>query len=428
MVVKIVCALKVGGDFTIEHVQWLARQVRGLVCVTEETIPGVETIKPVMDLPGWWIKMNAFAPDVFEGDMLLIDLDTVVLRLPAMPSDTTVLNDWNNPDGIGSGFMYVSAKDRTKVWNAFKDAPSDHMRRHRAAGDQGFIRECLPLAHRWGDNVRSYKLHCRSHLPKGTDVVCFHGQPRPWAVKEHWVPKMSNEPQMTDQKAVTTDFRELILKHKGKRFCVMGSGPSLEDDLKLITADIYISANGRGSEFKTPDYVLAMDEVHKTSRICMGEHIRTLCSAPIISPHGYADIRLGDWPQNPRWVLSGMVAVWAAFVMGAKVVHLAGLDAYGGDPGFMDEAMKIARDVKCPVRVVDGPLLKVWEKLDPSEKFPKYEPHEAINRWLQKDGCIKVKVLKSCPVNGVQAKPGEILQAWRHDVWRLIKHRMVEEA
>lgn len=418
--VTLVCALKAGGDFQPEHVQWLARQASGLVCITDENVPGVATLKPVMDLPGWWTKLNAFSPDVFAGDMLLMDLDTVVRRMPTMPAETTVLTDWNRPQGIGSGFVYVTAADRAKVWEIFAAAPREHMRRHHSDGDQGFIGECLPNAARWGDAVRSYKVHCRHGLPPGTDVVCFHGRPRPWAVDHQWVPNM------TDIKA-SRDFRELILQHKGKRFCVMGGAPSIADDLAAIDADVYISANGRGVEVRQPDYVLAMDEVHKTSKVSMGDHIRGFCTAPIISPHGYADVRLSQWPQHPRWVLSGMTAIWAAFVMGAKVVYVAGVDAYSGDPGYIDEARKIARDVHCPVRVASGPLVDVWQPIDAAEKFGRYTPHSAIDAWLQKDGRIRIRARRECPVNGVRLNPGDETDAWRHDVHRLLKHRMVEE-
>jgi hypothetical protein len=157
----------------------------------------------------------------------------------------------------------------------------------------------------------------------------------------------------------------------------------------------------------------------------MGAYLRGLSSAPIIAPRGFADYHLGQWPQQPRWVLSGMTATWAAFVMGASIVILAGFDAYGGAPGYIDEGRKMARDVKCPVRVVSGPLQKVWPAYDPNEEFGPYVPHSAINGWLGKDGKVTVRALKEC--HGPVLKPGEILTTYRQDVWRLLKHRMVEE-
>ena len=128
------------------------------------------------------------------------------------------------------------------------------------------------------------------------------------------------------------DFRELILAHKGKRVCVIGGGP-LGD---IPKADVYISANAHGVDRQRPHYVLAMDERHSKAGKEMGAFLRAKTDAPIISPHAYADFRLGQWPQCPRFVLSGMIATWAAWAMGAKVVLLAGCDGYGGDPGYVD--------------------------------------------------------------------------------------------
>lgn len=411
----IVCVLRSGGDFEPRHVQWLAQQVPGLICLSDQKIAGVKTIPLGTDWPGWWSKMEAFGPSI-DGDMLLMDLDTVVLRMPPMPTETTVLTDFTRPNGIGSGFMYVTAEDRARVWAAFNTDPLEHMRRHESAGDQGFLFEHLSSAARWGENVRSYKGHCQTNVPRGTDVVCFHGKPRPWQLANKWIPSLP-----------FGDLRDWVLKYRGKRICVMGGGPSLADDLKSVTADIYISTNERGVTLRRPDYMVAMDESHRNTRESMGVYLRRHCDAPIISPHGYADIRLAQWPQQPRWVLSGMVAVWVAFIMGARSVIVAGCDAYGGQPGYIAEARKIARDVHCPVRVVSGPLSQVWPLYDTAEKFGRYVPHTAIAGWLGKDGRVQVRVRKLCTIGGIDRPAGETLTAWRHEISRLLKHRMVEE-
>lgn len=221
------------------------------------------------------------------------------------------------------------------------------------------------------------------------------------------------------------DFRELILAHKGKRICVMGGAPIGE----LPKADVFISTNAHHVDLQKPDYVLAMDERHSKAAQEMGAFLRVRTNAPIISPHPYADFRLASWPQCPRFVLSGMVATWAAWAMGAKVVLLAGCDGYGGDPGYVDEARKIGRDVHCAVRVVDGgPLTKIWPAYDPAERFGKYKPHTAIDALLGiGDGRIRIRALKPCSVGYTDLAKGAELSVLRHEVARLLKHRMVEE-
>ena len=220
------------------------------------------------------------------------------------------------------------------------------------------------------------------------------------------------------------DFRELILAHKGKRICVMGGAPNLQ----IPKADIYISTNAHGVDLQKPDYVLAMDEKHSKAGKEMGAFLRSKTDAPIISPHPYADYRLGKWPQHPRFVLSGMIATWAAWAMGAKVVLLAGCDGYGGDPGYVDEARKIDRDLHCPVRVVGGgPLTKVWPEYDSAERFGKYKPHSAIDGLKGLDGEIRIRAIKPCSVGYTDLAKGQEFIAMRHEVARLLKHRMVEE-
>lgn len=184
-----VCALKLGGDFGPEHVRWLAKQVPDIVCISASPIPGVTTIRPEMDLPSWWIKMNVFSPSMIPGDLMYFDLDTVVLDVPKADR-TTVLRDFYYPETMGSGLMYIAQKDKARVWDAFMERPSLHMRRCCIGGDQQFLQDHIGGAQKWQDVARvySYKAHCQDGLPTDAQVVCFHGRPRPWQVREPWIP------------------------------------------------------------------------------------------------------------------------------------------------------------------------------------------------------------------------------------------------
>lgn len=191
------CCLKSGGEYQAIHVQWLARQVPGLVCITVDQVDGVPKIKPDFDWPSWWCKMNAFSPNI-SGDILLIDLDTVVRGDIAQfeRGKTTVLRDFYYPRSMGSGFMYVTEADRERVWRGFIADPERHMREctTRARwGDQGFLQDYIGKADKWQDvmpgKVCSYKVHCRNTMPTA-DLVCFHGKPRPWQAKHSWIPPL----------------------------------------------------------------------------------------------------------------------------------------------------------------------------------------------------------------------------------------------
>lgn len=421
------CVLRSGGDFAPDHVQWLARQVPGLVCLSDVDVPGVETISLQHDWTGWWGKMEMFGPSL-KGDVLMIDLDTVVRELPQQPDVTTVLRDFTEPSVMGSGFMFVTAADRARIWEAWIADPERHMRentRWPKWGDQGFLMDHLGEAARWQDSepVYSYKVHCRNGVPDDAKVVCFHGKPRPWHVKAGWIPPLQEPPALRD-------FRELILKHKGKRFIVMGGGPSLARDLEAIGSrrgDVVISANGHGVDLRAPDYLLAIDHTHTSAQVPMGQYLRRVSDAPIISPHGFADYRLGFWPDSPRFVLSGLVSGWAAFAMGAKCVVLAGMDGYANND-YTGEARKIARDIRCPVRVMPESFLSaVWPVFDKGERFAKYEPHSSIEGLRGVDNSIRVRAIKPCRVGMVDLDRDEEMTVMRHEVRLLLRHRMVEE-
>lgn len=181
-----VCVLRSGGDFKPEHVQRLARQVPGLLCLSDMDVPGVETKPLLWGWPGWWSKMEVYGAHL-DTDILLIDLDTHVIRMPRMPAVTMVLPDFYKPALMGSGFMYVTVEDQARIWSEWMRDPQGHMRRCRTRtcwGDQGFLMPLIGGSPRWGSNVVSWKVHCKAGIPEAADVVVFHGRPRPWQVME----------------------------------------------------------------------------------------------------------------------------------------------------------------------------------------------------------------------------------------------------
>lgn len=200
--VKIICVLRSGGDFTPRHVQVLAGQVPGLVCLSDTAVPGVETIQLKHDCPGWWSKLELCRPDI-EGDLLYLDLDTVVPGdfaplIEAANGKTTMLSDFYWPEHPASGFMYIAEKDKSIVWDRWITNPKAHMTRPATRGrigDQAFFADCW-TPQRWQDiapgKVVSYKVHCKQGLPEDAAVVCFHGKPRPQDVKADWVPDYGN--------------------------------------------------------------------------------------------------------------------------------------------------------------------------------------------------------------------------------------------
>lgn len=184
---KVATVLRSGGEYKPEHVYRLQRMCgdEPFVCLSDTALR-CETIPLRHNWPGWWAKLELFAPWV-EGDLLYFDLDTTVLHLPPIPNRSAVLRDFTRPETIGSGMMFLKAEDRAAVWGAFVADPARHMAECRTParwGDQGFIAPFFKDALRWQDFARvySYKVHCRQRVPQDAEVVCFHGKPRPWDV------------------------------------------------------------------------------------------------------------------------------------------------------------------------------------------------------------------------------------------------------
>lgn len=419
------CVLRSGGDFRPEHVQWLARQVPGLVCLSDVPVDGVRTIPLRHEWPGWWAKMEMFGPSL-DGDVLMLDLDTVVLDMPAMPDRTTVLRDFYRPDLIGSGLMYVTAADRARVWEAFTRDPGKAMAsctQFPRWGDQGFLMDFLADAKRWQDvaPVMSYKVHCAKGLPDGAQVVCFHGKPRPWDVSAPWIPPMARD-------LVRGTFGDLVMRHKGKRICVMAGGPSLAQDLERVKADVWISVNEHGVRARgSADYIVAMDTTHTVRNVNMRDYLRQYSAAPIIGPWGWNDYTILRWPLQPRFLLSGVVASWVASMMGAHPVILAGFDCHGGDGKTLRQHRDYLPHISADVRVCSGPLLEMYQQYRPGEKRKPYVVPEALRTTDLRDGETVVRVAKPFEFRGQVWEPGTHLRVPRHEVRMQIKHRSLIE-
>lgn len=186
-------------EFKPSHVQALKRQIdqwapfASFECLTDVDIPGVDCKPLEKDWPGWWAKMNLFSPTM-KGDFLFMDIDTAIVG----PLDDiervdrlTMLRDFYRDgkklkEGLGGGLMYLTERAREEPWGYFSKHPVSYMRTY-ARGEQHLLETYyLGNARRWQDEVPgqvvSWKVHCQNGVPPDARVICFHGQPRPWAV------------------------------------------------------------------------------------------------------------------------------------------------------------------------------------------------------------------------------------------------------
>lgn len=225
-------------------------------------------------------------------------------------------------------------------------------------------------------------------------------------------------------------FAELVLKHKGERICIMGGAPSLASDIENVKADVWISCNEHGAKLRPVDYVVAMDRVHTVHHVPMDQWIRRHTDAPIIGPWMFADYRIGKYPLEPKQIVTGVVATWVAWAMGAHPVILAGFDCYkdkrGGQP-TMHQHEAYRQFVKGEVRVCSGPLLSLYPEYRSNERRKAYTVPEGLNLISSTDGDVRVRVRVPIEIRGVLFQPGQEFTINRREVRLQIKHKSLIE-
>ena len=204
----VVCVLRTGArvvdrqPYTVEHVTKLRRGVaqhlaapHRFLCLTDQveavSSSGVEAAPLAENWPGWWSKINLFAPDQLTGPTLYLDLDSLIVGpLDGMfraREGITMVRDFTQPQCMNSSAMAWMG-DLSGLFCAFA-ADSANMRAHydraRGArvGDQGFIHTTLsqmgqPIDVFDPQRVVSFKLAARQGPPPGVSVLSFHGAPK----------------------------------------------------------------------------------------------------------------------------------------------------------------------------------------------------------------------------------------------------------
>jgi hypothetical protein len=204
---KVALVLRSGGEFKLEHVERLVRQIRnpgnwhGEIVVLSDMpidLPGVCWAPLQYRFPGWWAKMELFTLGV---DVLYFDLDTTIV---GDINELAGLNVWApnadfyKPEKLQTSMGFFTAAGAERTWSAFSGSPDFVMRSFR--GDGEFVNhvwagKCRPVQDLLPGQVVSYKINVQrdprkakhvgtGYVPEGARVVCFHGQPRPWAAPE----------------------------------------------------------------------------------------------------------------------------------------------------------------------------------------------------------------------------------------------------
>lgn len=206
----IACVLKSGGDFKPEHVWWLYRQCAehmpdwdfGVWSDVEIQGLNSKTYQLRYDWPKWWAKFEIYE-QWQKTPLLVIDLDTVfvdTLEIRSEHEDEMLIirDPWKDggrfPERLGGGFMYLPEWAYNRLNKIRESTGMENLIAEFGGDDQPllhhtFHEEALRFQDHYIDEIVSYKVHVKGiGLQEDNKVVYFHGKPRPWDIKEPWIP------------------------------------------------------------------------------------------------------------------------------------------------------------------------------------------------------------------------------------------------
>lgn len=177
------CVLRSGGIYTPEWVRKLSAQVAAhatrphrFVCLSDVPVP-CERIELTGNLPGWYSKLELFRPGLFDGPVIYLDLDTLVVGdlapLEAIADGTlATLSDFYRPAMSASGVLCWS--DASHIW---EQRPTNVNARKRMDIWLDGIGPWRRIQDECG-GVYSFKAHARGGPPADAMLICGHGRPR----------------------------------------------------------------------------------------------------------------------------------------------------------------------------------------------------------------------------------------------------------
>ena len=216
---KFACAYKMGGDYNIDDVVCLSRQVKAQLSIPHEFVvlsddpdlvsDSYITVKKLNQDKwwGWWCVIEVFrltGPTFFVGldNIFMGSLDRVgELALTCPPDEIYMARP--QPMALKRGDLYSSAM---MIWNGdwrwiYEQLTPKHIKRF--VGEEKYTSWQL---HRNNCKVRffqdyhtgfySYKndllRRFNGRVPEDAQIITFHGHPRPSQCKERWIQDIRN--------------------------------------------------------------------------------------------------------------------------------------------------------------------------------------------------------------------------------------------
>ena len=161
----------------------------------------------------WWYKMQMFNPGHHAGNLLYLDLDTVVVRDLSWVTTHDTSYFWGirdfrylqNPHHsvFNSSFMWWNVSNFSRIWDQFSQGDIAQLTKNNQ-GDQDYITKSINVnqrrffedrlfqSFRWQCLDGGYNFQRRQPRAPGTGVtiapdtavVVFHGQPKPHQISD----------------------------------------------------------------------------------------------------------------------------------------------------------------------------------------------------------------------------------------------------
>ena len=204
--VNFVC-LKAGKAYSAEYVNILFDMVKRnlsegfpgtFYCITDDPeglAEGIKVIPLPDDLETWWGKLFMFKRGLFEdgAKCVFLDLDTLIIGnidwLAQYDWKLATLRDFYQPNRFGPAVIAWEAGNSV-IWDKWIEAgkprhPMGDLWWINKLNEEGLAVEALQ--DKYPSKFCSYKADCKPYPPKGTSIVCFHGQPKPSNCAAEWV-------------------------------------------------------------------------------------------------------------------------------------------------------------------------------------------------------------------------------------------------
>ena len=388
--------LKAGKAYGPEYVNTLFDMVRRnlvagypgrFVCLTDDPTgldAGIETIRLPGNIETWWGKLYMFKRGLFnDGErVIFMDLDTLIIGdlgpLVAYDGQFATLRDFYFPQQVGPAIIaWEAGAFAASIWEEW-----DAQGRPRDPGgdlwwinnlDQGRFPKTIDILQ---DNLPGYfcsfKADCHPYPPKGTAVVCFHGQPKPDNCATPWVDlvwkvggsgmaeldAVCNVEQSALMSNVTAACKrplpwlDLIPEHQGQAV-IVGGGPSLRRTLPEIQwrksiGQTIIAVNGAARFLNAngikPDVHVVIDARPENAEFLKSpsdqQFIASQCASEIFAAasnpvlfhmniegieRAIPDDRVAHLISSGTTV--GLAAMAIAYTQGYRAIHLHGFDS-----------------------------------------------------------------------------------------------------